>query len=101
MKEYETVWEIFNKCPNNQMRDVFIEEIQCEDPEEYIRQKFCLLKRSSARIQRSISVKNLRTRFFSTTRPFSRTEPSYLISLHPALSRDIPLRKSEGSRGKQ
>ena len=40
MKEYETVWEIFNKCPNNQMRDVFIEEIQCEDPEEYIRQKF-------------------------------------------------------------
>lgn len=39
MKEYETVWEIFNKCPNNQMRDVFIEEIQCEDPEEYIRQK--------------------------------------------------------------
>ena len=40
MKEYETVWVIFNKCPNNQMRDVFIEEIQCEDPEEYIRQKF-------------------------------------------------------------
>ena len=40
MKEYETVWEIFNKCPNNQMRDVFIEEIQCEDPEEYIHQKF-------------------------------------------------------------
>ncbi|MCI6795863.1 MAG: hypothetical protein MR581_07825 [Lachnospiraceae bacterium] len=40
MKEYETVWEIFNKCPNNQMRDVFIEEIQCEDPEAYIRQKF-------------------------------------------------------------
>ena len=40
MKEYDTVWEIFNKCPNNQMRDVFIEEIQCEDPEEYIRQKF-------------------------------------------------------------
>ena len=40
MKEYETVWEIFNKCPNNQMRDVFIEELQCEDPEEYTRQKF-------------------------------------------------------------
>ena len=40
MKTYEAVWEIFNQCPNNQMRDVFIEEIQCEDPEEYIRQKF-------------------------------------------------------------
>lgn len=40
MKCYEAVWEIFNQCPNNQMRDVFIEEIQCEDPEEYIRQKF-------------------------------------------------------------
>ena len=40
MKEYETVWEIFNKCPNNQMRDVFFDEIQCEDPEEYIKKKF-------------------------------------------------------------
>ena len=25
-KSYETIWEIFNKCPNNQMRDVFIDE---------------------------------------------------------------------------
>ena len=23
MKEYEVIWEIFNKCPRNQMRDVF------------------------------------------------------------------------------
>ena len=22
MKEYEVIWEIFNKCPRNQMRDV-------------------------------------------------------------------------------
>lgn len=22
MKEYELIWEIFNKCPRNQMRDV-------------------------------------------------------------------------------
>lgn len=37
MKEYEVVREIRNLCRNNQMRDVFIEEIQCEDPEEYVR----------------------------------------------------------------
>lgn len=40
MREYETVWEIFNQCSNNQMRDVFIEEIKCEDPEIYIKNKF-------------------------------------------------------------
>lgn len=27
MKEYEVIWEIFNKCPRNQMRDVFVEEV--------------------------------------------------------------------------
>ena len=37
MKEYELIWEIFNKCPRNQMRDVFVEELELEDPEEYIR----------------------------------------------------------------
>ena len=36
MKEYELIWEIFNKCPRNQMRDVFVEELELEDPEEYI-----------------------------------------------------------------
>lgn len=40
MKEYEVIWEIFNKCPRNQMRDVFVEEIRTEDPEEYVRKKF-------------------------------------------------------------
>lgn len=40
MKEYEVIWEIFNQCPRNQMRDVFVEEIEIEDPEEYIRNKF-------------------------------------------------------------
>ena len=35
MKEYEVIWEIFNKCPRNQMRDVFV-----EDPEEYVKKKF-------------------------------------------------------------
>ncbi len=40
MKEYEVVWEIFNLCSNNQMRDVFIEEVQITDPEQYVRDKF-------------------------------------------------------------
>ena len=40
MKSYEAVWEIFNQCPNNQMRDVFFEELEIEDPEKYIQEKF-------------------------------------------------------------
>ena len=40
MREYEVVREIPNSCKNNQMRDVFIEEISCEDPEEYVRELF-------------------------------------------------------------
>ncbi len=39
MKSYETVWEIFNECPNNQMRDVFIDEIETDDIETYLRNK--------------------------------------------------------------
>ena len=39
-KSYETIWEIFNKCPNNQMRDVFIDEVEVADTDAYIRQKF-------------------------------------------------------------
>ena len=40
MKEYEAIWEIFNKCPNNQMRDVFIEEIETENLDAWIENKF-------------------------------------------------------------
>lgn len=40
MKEYEAVWEIFNLCSNNQMRDVFIEEIQTDDLDEFVKNKF-------------------------------------------------------------
>ena len=32
MKEYEVVHEIFNECANNQMRDVFFEEVALDDP---------------------------------------------------------------------
>ena len=39
MREYELVHEIKNSCPNNQMRDVFFEEIECEDPEAWLRNR--------------------------------------------------------------
>ena len=37
MAEYERVRNIRNQCPNNQMRDVFFEEVETEDPVEYVR----------------------------------------------------------------
>ena len=37
MAEYELVHEIKNLCRNNQMRDVFFEEVECDDPESYLR----------------------------------------------------------------
>lgn len=40
MKCYETVWEIFNQCSNNQMRDVFIQELEIEDIDAFLRNKF-------------------------------------------------------------
>lgn len=39
MREYEIIHEIFNKCSGNQMRDVFVEERELEDPEEYVRSR--------------------------------------------------------------
>ena len=38
MAEYEMVREIQNLCRNNQMRDVFFEEVECDDPGEFVRQ---------------------------------------------------------------
>ena len=37
MKEYEMVREIKNLCPNNQMRDIFFDEVQTEDPVAYVK----------------------------------------------------------------
>lgn len=37
MAEYELVREIKNLCRNNQMRDIFFDEIECDDPEAYVR----------------------------------------------------------------
>ena len=38
MAEYEMVREIQNQCPNNQMRDIFFDEVETDDPETYVRQ---------------------------------------------------------------
>ena len=37
MAEYEMVREIKNLCPNNQMRDIFFDEVEADDPESYVR----------------------------------------------------------------
>ncbi len=34
--EYELVHEIKNLCRNNQMRDVFFEEVECDDPMAFV-----------------------------------------------------------------
>lgn len=38
MAQYEMVREIQNLCRNNQMRDVFFEEVETDDPAEFVRQ---------------------------------------------------------------
>ena len=40
MAEYELVHEIKNLCRNNQMRDIFFEEVECDSPESYVRQQY-------------------------------------------------------------
>ena len=38
MKVYELVREIPNLCPNNQMRDIFFDEVETDDPAAYVQQ---------------------------------------------------------------
>lgn len=38
MKSYELVREIENQCANNQMRDVFFDEVETDDPVGYVRE---------------------------------------------------------------
>lgn len=35
--EYEMVREIKNLCPNNQMRDIFFDEVVTDDPVAYVK----------------------------------------------------------------
>ena len=37
MAYYELVREIPNLCPNNQMRDIFFDEVETDDPTQYVR----------------------------------------------------------------
>ena len=39
MKEYELVHEIQNQCPNNQMRDIFFDEVETDDPAAYVQMR--------------------------------------------------------------
>ena len=45
--EYELVREIPNLCKNNQMRDIFFEEVETEDPVAYVKS---LLEKSQVEI---------------------------------------------------
>lgn len=38
MAEYELVREIPNLCRNNQMRDIFFDEVETDDPVAYVRE---------------------------------------------------------------
>lgn len=38
MKSYGLVREIENQCANNQMRDVFFDEVETDDPVGYVRE---------------------------------------------------------------
>ncbi len=37
MKQFEVVREIENQCANNQMRDIFFDEVETDDPVAYVR----------------------------------------------------------------
>lgn len=52
MKSYETVWEVFNECANNQMRDVFFDEIETDDPEAYVRNK---IRDKNLKLEKTVS----------------------------------------------
>lgn len=38
MADFELIRQIPNRCKNNQMRDVSIEEISCDDPVQWVRE---------------------------------------------------------------
>ena len=49
--EYEMVREIQNLCPNNQMRDIFFDEVETDDPEQYVQE---LLKGRAVNVSKEI-----------------------------------------------
>ena len=49
--KYELIREIYNKCSENQMRDVFISNPDTDDPEEYVRD---MLKGKLVKIEKDV-----------------------------------------------
>ncbi|GHV89213.1 hypothetical protein AGMMS50267_15730 [Spirochaetia bacterium] len=62
MKKYERIREIFNRCDNNQMRDVDIQEIETGDADTDV-QQFC----NGKTVTCEKSVKNDRVIVFDIT----------------------------------
>ena len=58
---YEVIREIKNECGNNQMRDVFFDEVEMDDPDVWIRTE----EPHAESIERDDSPKGLRYRVFS------------------------------------
>lgn len=57
MALYEMVREIMNECSGNQMRDIFFDELEIEDPVEKVRE---ILKNES-KMELTVEVKNSET----------------------------------------
>ncbi len=47
---YEMIREIFNRCSGNQMRDVFVQTVETDDPEQYLKD---LLKGKEVRLEKT------------------------------------------------
>ena len=58
---YEVIREIKNQCGNNQMRDVFFDEIDMEDPDVWIRTE----EPHAESIERDDTPRGIRYRVFS------------------------------------
>lgn len=73
MKRYEMIWEIFNNCSGNQMRDIHFEEVETDDPEGYVLSQFkgeeltCRFEKASdGSLVYDLSIHGLRQRFSFT-----------------------------------
>ena len=73
MAEYELVREIQNSCSGNQMRDVFFEEVETDDPAGYVKtllgrepDELIVEQRDEDDLTVFVSLNGLRQRFLFT-----------------------------------
>ncbi|MBQ8109643.1 MAG: hypothetical protein IJ124_05725 [Clostridia bacterium] len=73
MAEYEVVREIQNSCSGNQMRDVFFDEIETDDPVGYVKgllgempDELTVEQKDSDNLTVFVSLSGLRQRFLFT-----------------------------------